>query len=205
LIGSRLRVEFVGNAIQQLMKFAVMVSGAGTILEAILADGLSPSLVVADRPCRGLAIAEAAGIPTQLVQRPSFGPDFDRVMYAHRIVTVLQEYGIELVAMAGFMTILEKPVFDFYEGQIINTHPSLLPKFRGEHAVADTLAAGVTESGCTIHIATLELDAGPILAQGKVPVESGDTVKSLQERIKQVERVLYPATIHKLLEKASRS
>jgi phosphoribosylglycinamide formyltransferase-1 len=95
------------------------------------------------------------------------------------------------------------PRSERYEGKILNTHPSLLPSFRGGHAVADTLAAGATETGCTIHIATKSLDDGPILAQGKVPVLPGDTVNSLQERIKQVERRLYPDTIRNVMQKAS--
>ena len=186
-----------------MTKLAVLVSGTGTILEAMLASGLEVSLVLADRPCRGLQIAEAASVPTELVERGSYKANFDRVAYSRRVADELESHGIELVAMAGFMTILEKPVFDRYEGRILNTHPSLLPAFRGEHAVADTLAAGAQTSGCTIHIATIALDNGPILAQQEVPVLPDDTVKTLQERIKQVERRLYPATLRTLIKKAS--
>lgn len=185
------------------MKLAVLVSGTGTILEAMLQSGLEIALVVADRPCRGLDIARESGVATELVERPAYDQSFDRDAYSQDIVRALKRHSIDLIAMAGFMTILDKPVFDAYDGKILNTHPSLLPNFRGGHAVADTLAAGAKESGCTIHIATLELDAGPILAQGKVPVLPDDTVKSLQERIKTVERRLYPATIRELMQKAS--
>lgn len=185
------------------MKLAVLVSGTGTILEAILQAGIKVSLVLADRPCRGLEIAAAAGVPVELVERAAYDQTFDRTEYSQAVADVLQSHGIDIVAMAGFMTILDEPVFALYENKILNTHPSLLPDFRGGHAVADTLAAGVKETGCTIHIATLELDHGPILAQGKVPVLPGDTVKSLQERIKTVERKLYPQTIREVMQKAS--
>ena len=185
-----------------MSKLAVLVSGAGTILEAILANSIEVSLVLADRPCRGLTIAENAGIPAILVKRGSYGKEFDRLSYSREVVKTLQAHSIEFIAMAGFMTILDAPIFDAYAGKIINTHPSLLPAFRGEHAVADTLAYGARISGCTIHIATISLDNGPILAQEPVRVLDGDTVDVLQERIKQVERRLYPATIRELMTKA---
>ena len=112
---------------------------------------------------------------------------------------MLRAHGVELVVMAGFGTILDKPVHDAYPGQILNTHPALLPAFRGWHAVEEALAAGVKVTGCTVHVATLEVDDGPILAQEAVPVLPGDTVDSLHERIKDVERRLYPATIAEVI------
>lgn len=182
-----------------MTKLAVLVSGTGSIFEAILKSGIEVALVVADRPCRGLEIAEIAGVPTKLVQRTSFGQNFDRHAYSKEIVSVLEAHNIELIAMAGFMTILAEPVFERYEGKILNTHPSLLPAFKGENAVRDALADRAKVTGCTIHIATISLDDGPILAQAAVPVEPGDTVSTLQERIKLVERRLYPETIRQLL------
>jgi phosphoribosylglycinamide formyltransferase-1 len=101
--------------------------------------------------------------------------------------------------MAGFMTVLDKPVFDAYQGRIVNTHPSLLPAFRGAHAVEDALAFGVQVTGCTVHVATVEVDDGPILAQEAVPVLPGDTVATLHERIKEVERRLYPEVVARLV------
>jgi phosphoribosylglycinamide formyltransferase 1 len=98
------------------------------------------------------------------------------------------------------MTILDKPIFDAFGGRVLNTHPSLLPAFPGAHAVADALAAGVKVTGCTVHIATVDVDRGPILAQEAVPVLSGDTVETLHERIKAVEHRLYPDTIRRFVE-----
>jgi len=156
----------------------VLASGSGTLLEAIIRAGLEPVVVVVDRACRATEVASAAGIAAAVIERDSFGPSFDRVAYTHRIVDVLADHEVDLVAMAGFGTVLEKPVFDAYAGRILNTHPALLPAFPGWHAVEEALAAGV-----------------PILAQESVPVLPGDTVETLHERIKEVERVLYPRTI----------
>src|ERR687885_515422 len=141
--------------------------------------------VLVDRPCGATAIAEAAGVPATVVPRRP-----DRLAFTHDVVDALAERDVELVVMAGFMTILEKPIFDAYEGRVLNTHPSLLPAFRGAHAVADALAAAVKVTGCTIHVATLEVDSGPILAQEAVAVRPGDTVAALHERIKAVEHRL---------------
>ena len=111
----------------------------------------------------------------------------------------LVDHEVDLVAMAGFGTVLAAPVHDAYRGRILNTHPALLPAFPGWHAVEDALAAGVKVTGCTVHVATLEMDAGPILAQEAVAVLPDDTVETLHERIKEVERRLYPATVRQVL------
>ena len=181
------------------MRVGVLASGTGSLLEAILEAGVPLAVVVADRACRALEIADRADVPAVLVERESFGDDFDRLAYTHRVVDALEEHGVELVAMAGFGTVLEKPIFDAYPHRILNTHPALLPAFKGWHAVEDALAAGVKVTGCTVHIATPEVDAGPILAQEAVPVLPDDTKDTLHERIKQVERRLYIQTIKELI------
>ena len=107
--------------------------------------------------------------------------------------------GADLVAMAGFGTVLDQPIHDAFPSRILNTHPALLPAFPGWHAVEEALAAGVAVTGCTVHLATVDMDAGPILAQAEVPVLAGDTVATLHERIKQVERTLYPDTIRAVM------
>ena len=156
-----------------------------------------------DRPCRAIEVAEAHGVDAVLVERGSYGKDFDRVAYTNEVIDVLEAHGVELVVMAGFGTIFEKPMFDTYDGRIINTHPALLPAFPGWHAVRDALAAGVKVTGVTVHVATLEVDAGPILAQAAVPVLPGDDEDALHERIKAVERKLYPDTIKAILERGA--
>lgn len=178
----------------------MLASGSGTILQALLDADLPIVVVVVDRPCAAIERAERAGIATELVERSGFGPDFDRLAYTHQVVDALERHRVDLVAMAGFMTVLEKPIFDAYPGRITNTHPALLPAFKGAHAVEETLAAGVKVTGCTVHLATLEVDDGPILAQDAVPVRNGDTVESLHERIKEVERRLYPQVLREMIE-----
>lgn len=177
----------------------VLASGSGTILRAILEEGIPVAVVVVDRPCRATEVASAAGVAAELVERSSFGPDFDRLAYTHKVVDVLQRHGVDTVVMAGWGTINEKPLFDAFDGRVLNTHPALLPAFPGWHAVEEALAAGVKVTGCTVHVATVEVDAGPILAQEAVPVLPDDTPDSLHERIKEVERRLYPKTIREFI------
>ncbi|HSL57292.1 MAG TPA: phosphoribosylglycinamide formyltransferase [Acidimicrobiales bacterium] len=177
------------------MRIAVLASGSGTILDAICERGLPVALAVLDRPCGAADVAARHGVAVEMVERTDFGPGFDRAAYSERLVDVLRAHHIELVAMAGFGTILAAPVFAAYGGRIVNTHPALLPAFPGWHAVRDALAHGVKVSGCTVHVATEEVDAGPILAQEAVPVRPDDTEATLHERIKEVERRLYPDTL----------
>ena len=178
----------------------MLASGTGTVLQAILDSGTTVAVVLLDRPCRAADLAKQAGVAVEIVERESFGGDFDRVAYTHRVVEALKRHRIDVVAMAGFGTVLAGPVFEVYPNRILNTHPALLPSFKGWHAVRDALAAGVKVTGTTVHIATEEVDDGPILAQEAVRVEEGDTEASLHERIKEVERRLYPATIRRFLE-----
>jgi phosphoribosylglycinamide formyltransferase-1 len=138
-------------------------------------------------------------VPAQLVERSSYGAKFDRVAYTREVVDVLLAAEIDLVVMAGFGTVFAEPIHEAFEHRILNTHPALLPAFKGWHAVREALAHGVKVTGCTIHVATLEVDAGPILAQEAVPVLESDDEVTLHERIKAVERRLYPATIRAVL------
>jgi phosphoribosylglycinamide formyltransferase-1 len=173
----------------------VLASGSGTILEALLETDLPIVVVVVDRPCRAEKVAAAAGVACERIERGSFGGDFDRDGYTVEVVAALRRHGVELVVMAGYGTVLGQAVHDAYPLRILNTHPALLPAFKGWHPVREALAAGVKVTGCTVHLATLEVDAGPILAQEAVPVLAGDSEATLHERIKEVERRLYPDTI----------
>lgn len=181
--------------VEQTPRLGVLASGTGTILGAILESGLTVSAVILDRPCGAADLARAAGVDVEVVERESFAGDFDRVAYTNRVVDALKRHQIDAVAMAGFGTVLSTEIFDVYPGRVLNTHPALLPAFKGWHAVRDALGAGVKLTGTTVHIATEEVDAGPILAQEAVKVRPGDTEETLHERIKQVERRLYPETI----------
>lgn len=185
------------------MRLAVLASGSGTILDAICSAGIPVAVVVVDRRCGAEDVAASHGVTCEIVERRSFGPDFDRAGYTAELVGVLRGWDVDLVAMAGFGTVLGAGVFDAYPGRIVNTHPALLPAFPGWHGVADALAYGVKVTGCTVHVATEEVDAGPILAQEAVPVLPDDTVETLHERIKGVERRLYVDTIAEIVERGS--
>jgi phosphoribosylglycinamide formyltransferase-1 len=182
---------------------AVLASGEGTILEAILGASIDVAVVATDRPCRAVEIATHAGTEAITVDRHDFGgfgPGFDRQGFTDVLAAELQARGVDLVSMAGFGTVLAASFFEAFGGRVLNTHPSLLPAFRGWHAVRDALAAGATTTGCTVHLATEQLDDGPILRQVRVEIEPDDDEPRLHERIKSVERELYPATIHAVLE-----
>ncbi len=181
------------------MRLAVLVSGTGSILEAIANSELSVALVLADRQCPALEKAQSQNIPTAVLPRESFGADFDRMAYTEQLTQLLESENIDLIAMAGFGTILEQPIYERFNQRILNTHPSLLPAFPGWDAVQDALNHGVKISGCTIHLATLEVDSGPILAQEAVPVFDDDDATTLHERIKKIEKNLYVETIKKII------
>jgi phosphoribosylglycinamide formyltransferase-1 len=180
-------------------RLAVLASGSGTLLQAILAEGVIVDVVVADRPCRALEIAAEHDVPAELLERTAWGESFDRAAYGEQLVKLLQSYRVDLVAMAGFGTVVPALAAAF-PGRVLNTHPALLPAFKGWHAVRDALDFGVKVTGTTVHVATEQVDHGPILAQEAVPVLAGDTEATLHERIKQVERRLYPATIKQFIE-----
>ena len=191
------------DAEPERVRIGVLASGSGTILEAILGSDLPVRLVAADRPCRALDVASGASVPSVLVDRADyggFGPGFDREAFSRAVADVLVDADIDVVVMAGFGTVLSQPVHDAFPGRILNTHPALLPAFPGWHAVRDALAAGVAETGTTVHVAHLEMDTGPILAQARVAIRPDDTEATLHERIKAVERSLYPATIRTFID-----
>jgi phosphoribosylglycinamide formyltransferase-1 len=114
----------------------------------------------------------------------------------------LAGHGIEIVCLAGFMRLLSPWFVRQWEGRMLNIHPSLLPQFKGAHAVRDALAAGATHTGCTVHVVTEELDSGPILLQAEVPVLPGDTEESLRQRIHVQEHRIYPEALKRLAEKS---
>ncbi|MCY3967094.1 MAG: phosphoribosylglycinamide formyltransferase [bacterium] len=183
------------------MRLAVLASGSGTILDAMAEEGLPVSLVLLDRPCKAEMVAAKHKLTCNMAERNSFGADFDRHGYTKQVTDCLAASEIELVAMAGFGTVLGQPIHDAFGGRILNTHPSLLPAFPGWHAVNDALAYGVKITGCTVHVATIEVDSGPILAQQAVPVEANDTVDTLHSRIKQAERPLYVRTLQEIIQR----
>jgi phosphoribosylglycinamide formyltransferase-1 len=186
-------------------RIGVLASGTGTILAALIEAELPVVVVVVDRRCVAEQVAERAGIPVVVVERREFGAGFDRDAFTAEVVAGLVAHEVDVVAMAGFGTVLAAGIHEAFAGRVLNTHPALLPAFKGWHAVEAALAAGVKVTGCTVHLATLEVDEGPILAQQAVPVLPDDDAQALQERIKQVERRLYPATVRAFVDGLDRS
>jgi phosphoribosylglycinamide formyltransferase-1 len=181
------------------VRIAVLASGSGTILQAIIEASIPLEVVVTDRECRAEKIATENNLTHIRIERNSYGKDFDRDAYTCEVRDTLNKHRIDLVAMAGFGTILNKPIYDDFTNRILNTHPSLLPSFPGWHAVEEALKYGVKVTGCTVHIATEEVDAGPILSQEAIQVLKDDTKETLHERIKEVERRLYIDTLKNII------
>lgn len=164
----------------------VLVSGTGSLLQAIL-DNRDESYrvvkVIADVECQGIERAQAAGIDTEVV---TLGADRDE--WNERLAAAVGEP--DIVVSAGFMKILGAAFLDKFEGRTINTHPALLPSFKGAHAVRDALAYGVKVTGSTVHFVDAGVDTGSIIAQRAVEIFPNDDEGSLHERIKKVEREL---------------
>lgn len=145
----------------------------------------------------GIHWAQEQGIPTQTIPHVEF---LDRNRHDATMVKVLQQHDVTAIALAGYMRIVGKPLLEAYPQRIFNIHPSLLPKFGGPGMVGKSvhtavLAANETESGCTVHIVTDEVDSGPILAQLRVPVLPNDTIETLSERVLAAEHQCYPQAI----------
>jgi phosphoribosylglycinamide formyltransferase-1 len=174
------------------VRVAVLVSGSGTLLQALIDAAAAADYPVrlvavgADRPgIEGLARAEHANIPTFAVRLADHP---DRAAWDSALTDAVGAYRPDLVVSAGFMKILGPTFLAGFGGRILNTHPALLPAFPGQHAVADALTHGVKVTGCTVHLIDGGVDTGPILAQRAVSVESDDTEAGLHERIKVAER-----------------
>lgn len=184
------------------MNLAIMASGRGTnaaaILDAIASDELDARAVVliTNRENAGaLDVARAHNVPGHAVPRRAFP---SRTSQQRRMLELLQASGADFVALAGFDAILRPFIVAAYPNRILNIHPSLLPAFAGGMAPVpqtEALRAGVTISGCTVHVVTDQLDAGPIVAQAAVPVLPGDTVDSLSDRILAQEHRVYPLAL----------
>jgi phosphoribosylglycinamide formyltransferase-1 len=172
----------------------VLVSGRGTNLQALI-DAALPVVAVASnvRAAPALERARAAGIPTATFALDCHADREERDLV---MATWLEEHGAELVVLAGYMHLLTRPFLDRFPDRVVNVHPSLLPRFPGAHPLEDALAAGVEETGVTVHVVDEGVDTGPILVQVAVPVEPRDT---LEERIHAVEHRLLPAVVRDLV------
>ena len=184
------------------LRTAVLISGNGSNLQALIDAAAAPDfpaeivLVISNVPgVRGLARAEAAGIPTRVLPHGNYP---SREVYDEAIHAVLEEAQIGLVCLAGFMRVLSTPFTQRRAGRMINIHPSLLPKYKGLHTHARAIEAGEREHGATVHWVTPELDAGEIILQRAIPIEPGDTPETLAERVHRVEHAIYPEALRQV-------
>jgi phosphoribosylglycinamide formyltransferase-1 len=164
-----------------MRRLAVFVSGEGSglmgVAERVGAIGVEVVLVVADRPCRAIARAEALGLPVRMVDPTD----------AHALLDLLDSFGVELVLLSGYLRRVPAAVVERFFGRMVNIHPSLLPAFPGRDAIAAALAYGVKVTGATLHLVDEEIDHGPIVLQAAVPVLPGDDWAALRDRLRPVE------------------
>jgi formyltetrahydrofolate-dependent phosphoribosylglycinamide formyltransferase len=187
------------------VRIVILASGSGTTLQAVLDAARDPAFggqVVAAgtdvKDCRAMERAEAAGITTFAVGLHEFA---DRAAWNDAFADAIAAHRPDLVVLAGFMRVLAPQVVRRF--RIVNTHPALLPAFPGAHAVRDALAAGVTDSGVTVHWVDDGVDTGPVISQARVPVLPGDDETSLHERIQAVEKPLYLKAIQQICQELS--
>jgi phosphoribosylglycinamide formyltransferase-1 len=179
----------------------VLVSGTGTNLQALVDEGLPISAVAANNPtAQALARAERAGIPTSVFE---LGDYENREARDLAMADWLGEQGVEVVVCAGYMQLLTPAFLERFRA--LNVHPSLLPAFPGLDAVGQALAAGVPETGVTVHFLDEGMDSGPVVLQEAVAIEPGDTADTLYERIRTIEHRLLPEAVRLYLTGVLRS
>jgi len=186
-------------------RLAVLLSGGGTTLknlqERIDAGSLNARVVcviASNSSCYGIQRAKDLGLPIHVLARKSYS---DKHAFSDAVFGTCRDAGADLICLAGFLSLLVIP--DDYEGRVINIHPSLLPKFGGQgmhghHVHEAVLAAGETESGCTVHYADNTYDTGPVILQKTCPVIAGDTADTLAARVFELECEAYPQAIDKV-------
>jgi len=181
-------------------KTAILISGRGSNMGALISAAMNPdypaeiALVLSNRPdARGLERAAEFGISTAVVDHTDFAGD--REAFERAVDAVLKDHGIEFVALAGFMRILTPFLVNTWSGRMINIHPALLPSFKGLATHERALEEGVKLHGATVHFVSAEMDDGPIIMQGAVPVLDNDTADTLAARVLEVEHSIYPKAL----------
>ena len=178
-----------------MIKIAVLVSGSGSNLQALIDANLSGQIVgvISNKPeAYALERAQKASIATAVIEHKQY-PNreaFDDVMHQQ-----LLDWDVDLVVLAGFMRILSAKFVQAWEGKMVNIHPSLLPHYKGMHTHQRVLNTGDVFHGCTVHYVTAELDAGQALAQGVLKVNVHDNASSLASRVHVLEHVIYPQVV----------
>lgn len=179
-----------------MLPVAVVISGRGSNMEAIVRAGQAAGSryqvvrVIADRETAGgLARAAALGVPTSVVPVKQFT---DRAEFDAALAREIEASGARLVALAGFMRILSPAFVQRFEGQLLNIHPSLLPKYKGLDTHARAITAKDTHHGASVHYVTAELDGGPVIMQGRLRLGPGDTADTVSARVHALEHIIYP-------------
>ena len=176
-------------------KIVILISGRGSNMQSILDAGIDCEIVavISNRPnAGGLAIAAAKGVSTAVLDHKTFA---NRTAFDAALAQQIRAFSADFILLAGFMRVLSAEFVDAFAGKIINIHPSLLPSFPGLATHEQALAAGVKIHGCTVHVVTVALDHGPILAQAAVPVFAKDDAASLGARVLAQEHKLYPQVL----------
>ena len=187
------------------LRVAVLISGRGSnmvsLIEAAKAADYPAAivLVISNNPdAAGLAYAREAGIPTAVVDHRPFGEN--RTAFEQALDAQLDAHRIDLLCLAGFMRLLTADFVRRWNGRMLNIHPALLPQFKGLHTHRRALEAGAREHGATVHFVAPEMDSGPIVLQGSVPVREGDTEETLARRVLEVEHRIYPQALRMVAE-----
>ncbi len=182
-----------------MLKLGVLASGRGSNLQSIMDacdSGFIPgrvAVVISDnKDAYALERARRAGIPAVHVSTKDYK---DKAEYEQNITSILNEHGVQLVCLAGYMRLVGKTLLNAFPGRIMNIHPALLPAFPGLHAQEQAWRYGVKFSGCTVHFVDEGMDTGPIILQAVVPVYDNDTVETLADRILQQEHRIYPEAV----------
>jgi phosphoribosylglycinamide formyltransferase 1 len=193
----------------KLLRLGVLISGAGTTLQNLLERirdgrlrGAEIALVIASRSAvRGVKLARQAGLPLEIIRTRDYP---DEIAFSDTVAAALDRARVDLVLLAGFLCFWRLP--PRYAGRVLNIHPALLPRFGGRGLYGRrvheaVLAAGISESGCTVHVVDNEYDHGPIVAQVSVPVLPDDTPDTLAERVGRAERELYPCVVQHVVDR----
>jgi phosphoribosylglycinamide formyltransferase-1 len=176
---------------------AVLVSGEGTNLQALLEAGLPVVAVASNNPvARALERADRADVPAAAFPLEDYA---DRPARDAAMADWLEERGAQWIVCAGYMHLLTPAFLDHFPGRIVNTHSAPLPDFPGAHPIEDVLAAGVAETAATVHYVDEGVDTGAVIAAERVPVLPGDTAETLRARVQEVEHELLPRVVKELI------
>ncbi len=186
-----------------MFKIVVLLSGEGSNLQAIINQidlgNIEAEIVavISNRAdANGLNRAEKAGIPNIVLEHIHFS---DREAFDQSLAQIIDSYEPDLIVLAGFMRILSDGFVEKFQNKIINIHPSLLPKYKGLHTHKRAIENGDEEHGATVHFVVPTLDSGEAILQGVVPVKKGDTEESLAQRVHEIEHIIYPQAIQKVI------